>query len=284
VHVRVQDTLKLLGQLGPIDWAGVRRNPFKLYAGITPAVIETAAYKWGALKPEATDWLRRPRTLSFCCHDSPATDGTMHCCCCSGLQFGVYELVKGLWIQQRGLSPTALIGDIANLVMGLISGCVTQSLTCPIKTIAIRIGAGVAGEKSMGEAASNIFKEGGIGGFLCARHFFLCLRLAVRSLCQSVLTLCVSCAVAVLSARVRTSAGNMTGLISQPVRNTMNVFARIWVHNANDYQDRLRTAQGNSVEPFPRRGRSPSPSTSSSGSVTSVRTHTDRTTPAELLA
>jgi hypothetical protein len=45
VHVRVQDTLKLLGQLGPIDWAGVRRNPFKLYAGITPAVIETAAYK-----------------------------------------------------------------------------------------------------------------------------------------------------------------------------------------------------------------------------------------------
>ena len=69
----------------------------------------------------------------------------MHCCCCSGLQFGVYELVKGLWIQQRGLSPTALIGDIANLVMGLISGCVTQSLTCPIKTIAIRIGAGVAG-------------------------------------------------------------------------------------------------------------------------------------------
>ena len=209
----------------------------------------------------------------------------MHCCCCcSGLQFGVYELVKGLWIQQRGLSPTALIGDIANLVMGLISGCVTQSLTCPIKTIAIRIGAGVAGEKSMGEAASNIFKEGGIGGFLCARHFFLCLRLAVRSLCQSVLTLCVSCAVAVLSARVRTSAGNMTGLISQPVRNTMNVFARIWVHTANDYPGRLGTAQGNSVEPFPRRGRSPSPSTSSSGSVTSVRTHTDRTTPAELLA
>lgn len=39
------DTLKLLGQQGPIDWAALRRNPFKLYAGITPAVLETAAYK-----------------------------------------------------------------------------------------------------------------------------------------------------------------------------------------------------------------------------------------------
>ena len=39
------DTLKLLGQLGPIDWAALRRNPFQLYAGITPACIETAAYK-----------------------------------------------------------------------------------------------------------------------------------------------------------------------------------------------------------------------------------------------
>ena len=89
----------------------------------------------------------------------------------SGLQFGVYELVKGIWIRQRGLSPTALIGDIVNLIMGLISGCITQSLTCPIKTIAIRIGSGVTGEKSMGEAASNIYKEAGVGGFLCACVF-----------------------------------------------------------------------------------------------------------------
>lgn len=39
------DTLKLLGQLGRIDWPAVRRNPLKLYAGITPAMVETAAYK-----------------------------------------------------------------------------------------------------------------------------------------------------------------------------------------------------------------------------------------------
>eukprot|EP01043_Picozoa_sp_COSAG02_P049397 COSAG02_NODE_4957_length_4782_cov_2.868674_5_plen_113_part_00 len=85
----------------------------------------------------------------------------------SGLQFGVYEFFKGLWQRQRGLSPDALIGDIANLIMGLISGTITQSLTCPIKTVAIRIGSGVTGETSMGEAASNIYKESGVGGFLC---------------------------------------------------------------------------------------------------------------------
>lgn len=50
--------------------------------------------------------------------------------------------------------------------MGLISGCVTQSLTCPIKTVAIRISSGVTGEKTMGEAVSNVYKESGIGGFL----------------------------------------------------------------------------------------------------------------------
>ena len=52
--------------------------------------------------------------------------------------------------------------------MGLISGCFTQTLTCPIKRIAIRIGSGLTGETSMGEAASNIYKEAGVGGFLCA--------------------------------------------------------------------------------------------------------------------
>ena len=97
--------------------------------------------------------------------------------CCSGLQFGIYELVKVLWIAQRGLDPNALIGDIANLVMGLISGTFTQSLTCPLKTVAIRIGSGVTGDKTMAQAARNIYKEGGIGGFF---------------------------------------AGNLTGLISQP--------------------------------------------------------------------
>ena len=48
------DTLKLLGQLGPIDWPGIRRNPFKLYAGIAPAIIETAAYKCAAPSPPAS--------------------------------------------------------------------------------------------------------------------------------------------------------------------------------------------------------------------------------------
>ena len=83
--------------------------------------------------------------------------------CRSGLQFGIYELVKVLWIAQRGLDPNALIGDIANLVMGLISGTFTQSLTCPLKTVAIRIGSGVTGDKTMAQAARNIYKEGGIG-------------------------------------------------------------------------------------------------------------------------
>ena len=85
--------------------------------------------------------------------------------------------MKVLWIAQRGLDPNALIGDIANLVMGLISGTFTQSLTCPLKTVAIRIGSGVTGDKTMAQAARNIYKEGGIGGFF---------------------------------------AGNLTGLISQP--------------------------------------------------------------------
>ncbi len=97
----------------------------------------------------------------------------------SGLQFGVYEFVKALWQRQRGLSPDALIGDIANLVMGLISGTITQSLTCPIKKVAIRIGSGVTGEKSMGEAAANIYKEGGVGGFLCVNPW--CRGLSSRS-------------------------------------------------------------------------------------------------------
>ena len=48
------DTLKLLGQLGPIDWPGIRRNPFKLYAGIAPAIIETAVYKCAAPSPPAS--------------------------------------------------------------------------------------------------------------------------------------------------------------------------------------------------------------------------------------
>jgi len=48
------DTLKLLGQLGPIDWPGIRRNPFKLYAGIAPAIIETAAYKCAAPSPRTS--------------------------------------------------------------------------------------------------------------------------------------------------------------------------------------------------------------------------------------
>ena len=39
------DTLKLLNQQGAIDWPTVRRNPFQLYAGIAPAVLETTAYK-----------------------------------------------------------------------------------------------------------------------------------------------------------------------------------------------------------------------------------------------
>ena len=73
--------------------------------------------------------------------------------------------MKVLWIAQRGLDPNALIGDIANLVMGLISGTFTQSLTCPLKTVAIRIGSGVTGDKTMAQAARNIYKEGGIGGF-----------------------------------------------------------------------------------------------------------------------
>jgi hypothetical protein len=81
----------------------------------------------------------------------------------NGLQFGIYELVKALWIRQRGLKPDALIGTIANLVIGLISGTFTQSLTCPLKCIAIRIGSGVTGDTSMAEAAANIAKEGGLG-------------------------------------------------------------------------------------------------------------------------
>ena len=38
------DTLKLLGQLGPIDWGRWLHNPVQLYMGIAPALIETAAY------------------------------------------------------------------------------------------------------------------------------------------------------------------------------------------------------------------------------------------------
>ena len=53
------DTLKLLGQLGPIDWPGIQRNPFQLYAGIAPAIIETAAYKCAAPSPPASLCARR---------------------------------------------------------------------------------------------------------------------------------------------------------------------------------------------------------------------------------
>ena len=36
------DTLKLLGQLGPVKWAEL--SPLKLYMGIGPALLETTAY------------------------------------------------------------------------------------------------------------------------------------------------------------------------------------------------------------------------------------------------
>jgi hypothetical protein len=121
------DTLKLLGQQGPIDWPSLRRNPGQLYAGIAPALLETACY--------------------------------------NGIQFGVYEMLKATWIARRRLDPRALVAEIPNLIMGLLAGCVTQSLTCPMKVVAIRIGSGVTGERSMAEAVRNITREGGLAGF-----------------------------------------------------------------------------------------------------------------------
>jgi hypothetical protein len=116
--------------------------------------------------------------------------------------------------------------------MGLISGCITQSLTCPIKTVAIRIGSGVTGENSMGEAASNIYKEGGVGGFLYAnfllavhchwglysQHYGLYQNLTALN---STTTLPAqqwmhAAAMHWFALLLLYSAGNLTGLISQP--------------------------------------------------------------------
>lgn len=121
------DTLKLLGQLGPIDWPAIRRAPLHLYMGITPAVIETAAY--------------------------------------NGINFGVYELVKLYWQRRTGAAVGALVPDVTNLFMGLFSGVITQCCTSPLKVVAVRLGSGNTGEKSMSEACRNLWKEGGAFAF-----------------------------------------------------------------------------------------------------------------------
>ena len=127
VHVRVQDTLKLLGQLGPIDWKTLLRSPGKLYMGITPAVIETGAY--------------------------------------NGINFGVYELVKLYYQRRTGAAAGALVPDLTNLLMGLVSSVITQVATSPLKVVAVRLGSGNTSDRSMAEAYRNVWKEGGVGAF-----------------------------------------------------------------------------------------------------------------------
>jgi hypothetical protein len=121
------DTLKLLGQLGPIDWKALLRNPSKLYMGIWPAVIETGAY--------------------------------------NGINFGVYELIKLYYQRRTGLALGALVPDVTNLLMGLVSGVVTQSVTSPLKVVAVRLGSGNTSERSMAAAYRNVWREGGLAAF-----------------------------------------------------------------------------------------------------------------------
>ena len=121
------DTLKLLGQLGPIDWKALFRNPAKLYMGIWPAVIETGAY--------------------------------------NGINFGVYELIKLYYQRRTGSALGALVPDVTNLLMGLVSGVATQSATSPLKVVAVRLGSGNTSDRSMAEAYRNIWREGGVAAF-----------------------------------------------------------------------------------------------------------------------
>ena len=122
------DQLKLLGQQSPIVGLSDSRLTIRqLYRGVVPAIIETGFY--------------------------------------NGFQFGFYEAIKLLWQRQVGAVAGTLVPPISQMLMGLAAGCLTQTCTCPIKVLAIRIGAGATGEKSMGEACRNILKESGLGGF-----------------------------------------------------------------------------------------------------------------------
>lgn len=121
------DTLKLLGQLGPINWNALLHNPAKLYMGIWPAVIETGAY--------------------------------------NGINFGIYELVKLYYQRHTGSAVGTLVPNVTNLLMGLFSGVITQTVTSPLKVVAVRLGSGNTKDQSMAAAFRNVWREGGFGAF-----------------------------------------------------------------------------------------------------------------------
>ncbi len=122
------ESIKLLQQQGHhVSWVQIAQNPARLYAGVGPALLETAVY--------------------------------------NGLQFGFYELFKRQWQVHYNVSPTEVLPQVSAMLVGLAAGCLTQCCTSPLKVVAMRITAGVTGETSGLETAKNIWREGGLPAF-----------------------------------------------------------------------------------------------------------------------
>ena len=95
------ESIKLLQQQGHVPWADIAREPARLYAGLGPALLETAAY--------------------------------------NGLQFGFYELFKLRWQLHYGVSPAEVLPQGSAMLVGLAAGSITQCCTSPLKVVAMRL-------------------------------------------------------------------------------------------------------------------------------------------------
>jgi len=109
---------------GAIDWNRLKEEPGLLLEGFFGALIEAGAY--------------------------------------NGLNFGVYEMLRGVWLRHHGLPAGVLLESRAALMIGTCAGVVTSTCSCPLKVIAMRQLAG--SNESWLEAIRNVYKEQGVAG------------------------------------------------------------------------------------------------------------------------
>ena len=79
-----------------------------------------------------------------------------------GVQFGVYELLKRIWLGPAA-AATELMSPLAALLMGSIAAAITQVCTCPLKLIVVRIQSG-SPHGFLG-TAREVYRESGLLGF-----------------------------------------------------------------------------------------------------------------------
>jgi adenine nucleotide transporter 17 len=82
-----------------------------------------------------------------------------------GVQFGVYEILKGLRVLLLGQKVTGhvLIPPLTALLMGSAAAAATQLITCPLKVIVVRIQSGHG--STFAGTVQDIYRESGLKGF-----------------------------------------------------------------------------------------------------------------------